>query len=149
MRTFTSVLTLLALTASFTYCQPNYPKFRTEVRGADTIVVAELTIAQSRALLQSKTQVRHQAELLLQKDSIITAQDLYIQFLDTQVADWDSLTNEYNKVLAFKETQVQTLEETIDIQSLQLKKQSRRKFIYLGSGLVTGFVVGVVVGALK
>lgn len=148
MKAFISTLTLLVLTVYYCYSQES-SKFRTEVRGGDTIIVAELTIPEARALLQARAQASHQAELIAQKDSIISRQINHIKFLDSQISELDSTYQQYNKVLAFKAQQIDALEQTIDIQSLQLKKQSRRKFLYIGGGLVTGFAVGVVVGVLK
>lgn len=146
---FISTLILSALIAYCSYSQNSYPKLTTQLIDGDTIVVAYLTIPQSRSLLQSKAELSHLKELSAQKDSTISTQQAHIDFLRSQISDYDSVITNYSKAMAFKNAEVDALEGTINIQQTQIKQQGRRKFIYIGSGVVVGFVAGIITGVLK
>lgn len=125
-------------------CQNFSPSFEVYVDAefGDTLINAVFTLDQGRELLLWQSELNQLREKLAVKDSVINSNIAYIQDLEQKVSEYDSTTAEYDVVIDLKNTEVNALRETIDLQNRQIKRQRRGKIF----GIISGMLIGAGLG---
>lgn len=125
-------------------CQSSFPNFDVYIdpETGDTLLNAVISLRQGQQILIWESEVRELEAKLSVKDSIISSNNNHILNLENKVIKYDSITQEYDIVIDFKNTEVHSLNETIDLQQRQIRKQKRGKIFGTIVGVLSGFGLG-------
>lgn len=120
---------------------PSFEVYQDSLSG-DTLIAAVFSLEQGRQLLLWSANIERLEETLAVKDSIIDWQQSHIDDLQYKVLEYDSATSEYESILFLKNTEVNALNQTIDLQQKQIKRQRRGKVFGIIAGVLSGIGAG-------